>query len=244
MKLKNMLLILSCFAFLAGCGTSGDETKPQRNKESEQTKSSGKEEKSLSIEEYPQFMAVQQSDKVVVMETNKGSIKIKLFPKFAPKAVKNFVAHSEKGYYNGLSFHRVIKDFMIQGGDPEGNGTGGESIWGKPFEDEFSTKLYNFRGALSMANSGADTNGSQFFIVQNKTIDPGLKDQMEQSGYSKEIIKAYEDNGGTPWLDQKHTVFGQVIEGMETVDKIAEVKADEQGVPAESITIKSIKVIQ
>ncbi|PLT30341.1 peptidylprolyl isomerase [Peribacillus deserti] len=244
MKLKTILLILSCFAFLAGCGTSSGETKPKDNKESKQADSSGGAQESLSIEEYPQFMDVQKSDKVVVMETNMGSIKIKLFPKLAPKAVENFVTHSEKGYYDGLTFHRVIKDFMIQGGDPEGNGTGGESIWGKPFEDEFSAKLYNFRGALSMANSGSDTNGSQFFIVQNSAIDQGLKDQMEDAGYPKEIIKAYGDKGGTPWLDQKHTVFGQVIEGMEIVDKIAEVKTDDQGVPAEPVTIKTIKVIQ
>ena len=100
------------------------------------------------------------------METNYGTIKIRLFPKVAPKAVENFKTHVENGYYDGLTFHRVIEGFMIQGGDPIGNGTGGESIWGKPFEDEFDINYHNFRGTLSMANAGPNTNGSQFFIVQ------------------------------------------------------------------------------
>lgn len=105
-------------------------------------------------------------DTVAIMETSEGTIKIRFFPEAAPKAVENFVTHAKDGYYNGLTFHRVIKDFMIQGGDPLGNGTGGESIYGKSFEDEFSNKLFNIRGSLSMANSGPDTNGSQFFINQ------------------------------------------------------------------------------
>lgn len=103
----------------------------------------------------------------VTIETSMGAIKIRLFPEQAPKAVENFLTHAKDGYYDGLKFHRVINDFMIQGGDPLGNGTGGESIFGAPFEDEFSDYLHNFRGALSMANSGPGTNGSQFFIVQN-----------------------------------------------------------------------------
>ena len=95
-----------------------------------------------------------------------GVIKIKLFPEYAPKAVENFKTHAKNGYYDGLTFHRIINEFMIQGGDPNGDGSGGESIWGVPFEDEFSTEVLNYRGAF-MANSGPNTNGSQFFIVQN-----------------------------------------------------------------------------
>ena len=102
-----------------------------------------------------------------VMHTNMGDITIRLFPEVAPKTVENFVTLAKKGYYNGLIFHRVIKDFMIQGGDPTGTGAGGESIYGAKFEDECSRELHNFRGALSMANAGPNTNGSQFFIVQN-----------------------------------------------------------------------------
>ena len=104
---------------------------------------------------------------VAVIEVeNYGTIRAVLFEEDAPKAVENFITHAEEGYYDGLTFHRVIDDFMIQGGDPAGDGTGGESIWGEPFEDEFTDNLWNFRGALSMANSGQDSNGSQFFIVQ------------------------------------------------------------------------------
>ena len=105
-------------------------------------------------------------EKVAIMKTNMGEISIRFFPEAAPKTVDNFIKLSEKGYYNGVTFHRVIKDFMIQGGDPEGTGRGGESIYGKNFEDEFDQKLVNIRGSLSMANAGPGTNGSQFFINQ------------------------------------------------------------------------------
>lgn len=109
-----------------------------------------------------------KGDTVALIKTNKGDIKIRLFPDKAPKTVENFVTHSKNGYYNGIIFHRVIKGFMIQGGDPTGTGRGGESIWGKGFEDEFSPELHNFRGALSMANTGMPfSNGSQFFIVSS-----------------------------------------------------------------------------
>ncbi|MDE5994015.1 MAG: peptidylprolyl isomerase, partial [Oscillospiraceae bacterium] len=100
-------------------------------------------------------------DKIATIITNMGEIKIKLFPEYAPKAVENFVTHAQEGYYNGLIFHRVINNFMIQGGDPNGTGTGGESIWGEPCEDAFTPELHNLRGALSMANAGPSTNGSQ-----------------------------------------------------------------------------------
>ena len=105
---------------------------------------------------------------MAIMETDFGEITIRLFTEEAPKAVENFTTHAEEGYYDGLTFHRVINGFMIQGGDPAGDGSGGESIWGGTFEDEFSDQLYNFNGALSMANRGEDTNGSQFFIVQQQ----------------------------------------------------------------------------
>jgi peptidyl-prolyl cis-trans isomerase B (cyclophilin B) len=153
------------------------------------------------------------------------------------------VKHSEEGYYNGLIFHRVIKDFMIQGGDPNGNGTGGESIYGQPFEDEFSTQLFNIRGALSMANAGSNTNGSQFFIVQNPSFDPSWKAEMEKAGYPQEIIDAYE-NGGTPWLDHRHTVYGHVVKGMDVVDKIADTPVNPQDKPKEDVVINKITVLK
>ena len=132
------------------------------------------------------------------MKTSRGDIYIRLFPEGAPKTVENFVTHAKNGYYDGLTFHRVMEDFMIQGGDPKGNGTGGESIWGGKFADEFDAKLLNLRGSLSMANSGANTNGSQFFINLNKTFQDSysrsywekMYEQMV-SVYGKDMMNQY-----------------------------------------------------
>jgi len=132
-----------------------------------------------------------------VMHTTMGDIHFKLFPKECPKTIENFVTHCRNGYYNGHIFHRIIKQFMIQTGDPIGDGTGGKSIWGEEFEDEFHHTLRHDRGyTLSMANAGPNTNGSQFFI----TVVP------------------------TPWLDNKHTVFGRVVKGMDVCQQISLVK--------------------
>ncbi|MBA9026932.1 MULTISPECIES: peptidylprolyl isomerase [Bacillaceae] len=193
---------------------------------------------------YPQLTSeVLENEKAVIMETSQGNIKIKFFPELAPKTVENFLTHAENGYYDGIIFHRVIKDFMIQGGDPQGTGMGGESIWGAPFEDEFSMQLFNLRGALSMANAGPGTNGSQFFIVQAQHVDSRMGEQMKQAGYPEEIIEAYMSTGGTPWLDHKHSVFGQVVEGMDVVDAIANAKTTYGDKPAEDIVIQSIKLV-
>ena len=193
-----------------------------------------------------QLSAPQKGDTLAVMHTNMGDIKIKLFPEKAPKTVENFVTHSKNGYYNGLKFHRVINDFMIQGGDPRGNGTGGESIWGGSFSDEFDHELHNLRGALSMANSGPDTNGSQFFIVQAREVPANMLEQMrdlEDNGFPADITAAYEALGGTPWLDFRHTVFGQVTEGMDVVDAIAAVETVND-VPRGDVIIESIEVTE
>lgn len=184
-----------------------------------------------------------QAKDVVLLKTNHGDMKIMLFPEVAPKAVENFVTHAKNGYYDGIIFHRVIKDFMIQGGDPLGKGFGGESIWGEPFADEFSLEALNFKGALSMANSGPGTNGSQFFIVQAGSVDPRLVSQMEDAGYPAEAIEKYKDVGGTPWLDFRHTVFGQVVEGLEVVDEIASVKVGMNDKPLEDVVILGIDVL-
>ena len=193
-----------------------------------------------------QLSTPQKGDTLAVMHTNMGDIKIKLFPEKAPKTVENFVTHSKNGYYNGLKFHRVINDFMIQGGDPRGNGTGGESIWGGSFSDEFDPELHNLRGALSMANSGPNTNGSQFFIVQAREVPANMLEQMrdlEDNGFPADITAAYEALGGTPWLDFRHTVFGQVTEGMDVVDAIAAVETVND-VPRSDVIIESIEVTE
>ncbi len=186
-------------------------------------------------------------DTVATMKTNLGEIKLLLFPEAAPKAVENFTTHAENGYYNGIIFHRVIPDFMIQGGDPTGTGMGGESIWGSSFKDEFNPDYHNVRGALSMANAGPGTNGSQFFIVQAKEVDAGLLAQMEQlsdRGFPTECVNDYRELGGTPWLDYKHTVFGQVYDGMDVVDAIASVKTGYGDKPVEPVVILGIDVAQ
>ena len=184
---------------------------------------------------------------VAVMTTSMGVIRLRLFPEAAPKAVQNFVTHAQNGYYNGLTFHRVIDGFMIQGGDPDGDGRGGQSIWGRPFEDEFCVDLHNLRGALSMANAGPGTNGSQFFIVQARQVEQSLLDQMEQladRGFPAETVANYKAVGGTPWLDYKHTVFGQVFDGMDVVDAIAAVNVSYRDEPLKKVTIDSIEIIE
>ena len=185
-------------------------------------------------------------DTVAIIHTTMGDIKIKLFKDETPKTFENFTTHAKNGYYNGLIFHRVIKDFMIQGGDPMGTGMGGESIWGRSFEDEFTPNLHNLRGALSMANAGPNTNGSQFFIVQADTCPQNMLSQMEDltDAYPPECAKAYAEMGGTPWLDFRHTVFGQVFEGMDVVDKIANTKVGMNDKPMFDITIESIEIIE
>ncbi len=191
--------------------------------------------------DYPQLNLDKVEGPKATIKTNHGDIKIQLFPEQAPMTVENFVRLAQKGYYDKTIFHRVISDFMIQGGDPKGNGTGGTSIWDHLFEDEFSRGLFNLRGALSMANSGPNTNGSQFFIVQNKNMPKRYIKQMEPAGYPKEIIHAYKQ-GGTPWLDGRHTVFGQVIDGMDVVDEIAKVKKDKVDKPLEDVVINTIDI--
>ncbi|UNL43544.1 peptidylprolyl isomerase [Ligilactobacillus agilis] len=190
---------------------------------------------------YPQLNLAAAEGPVATFKTNKGDFAIKLFPKQAPKTVENFLGLVAKNYYDGIIFHRVIKDFMIQGGDPTGTGMGGQSLWGAPFEDEFSNELFNIRGALSMANAGPATNGSQFFIVQNQNMPAQMEEQMVAAGYPKEIIEAYRQ-GGTPWLDHRHTVFGQVVSGMEIVDEIANVETGIQDKPVEDVVIKTIEI--
>ena len=191
---------------------------------------------------FPQIDAKDTKVIEAVMNTNKGAVTIALFPEFAPKTVENFVGLAKDDYYNGIIFHRVIADFMIQGGDPTGTGMGGESIFGGQFEDEFKRELFNVRGALSMANSGPNTNGSQFFIVTAPEVPAQMMDQMEGAGYPEEIINAYREHGGTPWLDQRHTVFGQIIGGMDVVDEINQTVTNPADRPVEDVVIESIDI--
>lgn len=229
---------LAAVLFLGACGNSGNSADSQKasSESTQQTTSSSSVD--LNSLELPQLSDKVTADETVVeMETTAGNIKIKLFPKIAPKAVENFVTHAKEGYYNGTKFHRAVEDFMIQGGDPNGDGTGGESIWGEGFELEASDQLYNIRGALAMARSqDPNSNGSQFFIIQN---DEDQSDGLAKQYYPEAIIEAYK-KGGMPALDGQYTVFGQVIDnGMETVDKIATAeKTDEPNSLGEYATLK------
>lgn len=183
-------------------------------------------------------------EEIAIMHTNFGDIFIKLFGAETPRTVENFVTHSRNGYYDGITFHRIIPDFMIQGGDPEGTGCGGDSIWGVPFQDEFDVTLRNYRGALSMANAGPNTNGSQFFIVQCDEVYAPLFKQMEGHPYfPDEVIATYKELGGYPTLDFKHSVFGHVFKGMDVVDLIAS-KGSNSGAPKEKVIINNIEIVK
>ena len=195
---------------------------------------------------------VADNESEVRVSTTMGDITIKLFNQYAPLAVENFLTHAKAGYYNDTIFHRVINHFMIQGGDPKGDGSGGTSIWhdkdtsidsGNGFKNEISTSLYNIRGALSMANAGPDTNGSQFFINQNNS---NQTQKLDKNNYPTKIVQAYK-HGGNPSLDGSYTVFGQVIAGMAVVDKIAaqKVKASGEGsTPVDPVKITGITILK
>jgi cyclophilin family peptidyl-prolyl cis-trans isomerase len=157
------------------------------------------------------------SNPKILLSTTLGDITLELFPAAAPKAVENFVGLTERGYYDGIIFHRVIRDFMIQGGDPTGTGSGGKSIWMRAFEDEFlDPELTHKKGVISMANAGRNTNGSQFFIV---TADDAS------------------------FLDRKHTIFGHVVAGMDIVDAIEASKTDRNDRPLDEVKIIKAMII-
>lgn len=191
---------------------------------------------------FPQLHLDKQTGTIATIKTNKGDITLQLFDKLAPKTVKNFVELAQDGYYDGVIFHRVIPNFMIQGGDPTGTGRGGKSIYGEQFEDEFSDQLFNLRGALSMANAGPNTNGSQFFIVTMDEVPAQMVGQLEAAGFPAEIIDAYKERGGTPWLDNKHTVFGHLVAGEDVAQAIQNVKRDAADKPLEDVTIETIDI--
>ena len=192
---------------------------------------------------FPQVNIETVEGPIATIKTNHGDMRIKLFPDHAPKTVANFIALSKDGYYDGVIFHRIIKDFMIQGGDPTGTGMGGESIYGESFEDEFSEELYNVRGALSMANAGPNTNGSQFFIVQNQHL-PYSKKEIARGGWPEPIAEIYAEQGGTPHLDRRHTVFGQLADeaSYEVLDAIAGVETGAMDKPVEDVVIETIEI--
>lgn len=207
-----------------------------------------KEEEKAMYEKYAeeQFAEPKEGETIAILHIkNYGDITVKFFDDIAPKAVENFITHAKDGYYNGVIFHRVINEFMIQGGDPQGTGYGGESIWGKGFAEELSEKLLPYRGSLCMASAGTGTSslGSQFFITQAH-YDEKMATILEQYDWPTEIIEMYKKHGGYMSLYQGYTIFGQVIDGMDVVDEIAKTKTNASDKPLEDVVIESIEITE
>lgn len=272
--ISGMLALLLAF-LMVGCDSAG-ESSPAANvigtldtlvtQDKLKPKASGeKAGYQLELPEKGEEIAV------VTMSTGE-TFKLRFFPNEAPKTVYNFKYHALQGYYNGLTFHRIIEKFMIQGGDPEGVGTGGDSVWGGAFEDEFQENLFNIDGAVSMANSGANTNKSQFFINCTQGTQPPWEDY--QAGFevyqkapdtftanygkwikmdevSDEMKALYQEHGGNPNLDgcysttgEGHTVFAQVFEGMEHVESLSKVEVDPESYkPLTDVVIEKVEIV-
>ena len=217
MKFKHVkilgLVLITSLALVAGGCVQKKAVEEKQEVEQPLEETGGGEDMSGE-----QLKGPEVGEEVAIITTNQGEIKVRFFPEVAPKAVENFKTHSKDGYYEGVGFHRIIKDFMIQGGDPDGTGRGGESIWGAPFEDEFNSDYKHLKGTLSMANAGPGTNGSQFFIVHAEN--------------------------GTPHLNGAHTVFGQVYEGMDVVDLIANLQVDRNDMPGEPVVMEKIEIVE
>jgi peptidyl-prolyl cis-trans isomerase-like 1 len=209
----KLIFILSLSILLLNC--SSRETQKGKEKQ-QQVKKQEKTITNIKDEKVTELMNVSENEQLVAtVKTNVGTFEIKLFVNEVPKTVENFVGLAANGKYNGIIFHRVIADFMIQGGDPTGTGRGGESYWGGKFADEFNDSLRHTKpGILSMANAGPNTNGSQFFI----TLVP------------------------TPWLDGKHAVFGEVISGMDVIEAIGNTKTGMMDKPVEDIIMETVTV--
>ncbi|MDR3238483.1 MAG: peptidylprolyl isomerase [Clostridiales bacterium] len=271
--LMAMALTAACVAANEQPAASPSTTPEETEQASEQASEEVTESPPATVDlseypelELPQLTPVKAGEEIAVMETSMGTIKMRFFPEYAPKAVENFITRAKEGYYNETIFHRVIDEFMIQGGDPRGDGTGGQSMWGEPFEMEIVPNLHHIRGALAMARSQAEVSqGSQFYIVQNKKLDESSAEMLQsflegqdhvaaedEEGkpipiaqlFPQKMVDQYLEIGGVPSLDYNYTVFGQVIEGMDVVDKIAAVETsqDEKKLdkPLEDIVIQNI----
>ena len=262
--MKKIMTIALAGLLLAGCAPGGSDTTAETTSAATETTAAAVVDESLYL---AQFLPPEEGEEIGVITTSMGVIKVKFFPGEAPLAVANFKELAEAKYYDGITFHRVINDFMIQGGDPTGTGMGGSTASGEDFADEFSPYLHNYRGALSMANTGqTDTNSSQFFIVQSS--DPGesylqsVEDAIEGNPaaavdnvnrgtmdllsdiFPQVVLEKYRETGGYVSLDYRHTVFGQVFEGMDVVDAIAAVGTDEDDKPLEDVMIEKVEIME
>ncbi len=212
------------------------------------------------FDNFAQLAEPKEGDTLVTLKTSMGDITVKMLPEYAPNAVDNFLKLAESDYYDGVTFHRVIEDFMIQGGDPTGTGRGGESYAGGTFKNEVSSNARHFVGALAMANSGKSDNGSQFYIVtstdfpSNEVSLEELKVRMDggydiylnktvnEKLFTEEVIEKYYEIGGQTFLDYGYTVFGQVVSGQDVVDAISIVETNESDKPFEDVIIKDVVI--
>lgn len=233
-----VLIILTSLFLLTGCEQSGENdntnsvktTSSQTNSVQNESEKESQNETDLESFDYKsaaekQMAMPEDGETIAIIKVkNFGEMKVKFFDDIAPKAVENFTTHAKNGYYEGVTFHRVINEFMIQGGDPTGTGTGGESIWGTGFGTELSQELVPYRGSLCMAMSSAPNSiGSQFFITQ-ANYSEDMNSLMKQGGYPEGLLEQYKTYGGYLSLYLQYTVFGQVYEGLDVLDKIAAVE--------------------
>ena len=238
---KKALAFVMCRAAASACVTSCGSSNNANSSENPASVTS--ETESVEV---ANFTAPNKGDTIIIMNIKDyGEVRFRLFPEYAEKGVENFVELAKKGYYDGLTFHRVIKDFMIQGGDPLGTGTGGESVWGGKFDGGTDPHLIHAAGALAYANSGSTaTDGSQFYIVTGEVYSTEQLSSLEQSGYSftDEQKEIYSKAGGAPWLDGNYTVFGQVIDGLDIIFKAQNVATGQNDKPETDLIIESVKV--
>lgn len=247
---KTAAVILCCMMMIgaAGCGDDSPSGKKDSGKDKEYSAAEVADDDVLN------YTAPKEGEEIAVMTVKDyGEIKFKLFPELCPKGVDNFKQLVEKGYYDGLTFHRVIEDFMIQGGDPEGTGRGGESVWGGSFDGGVTPGLYHFTGALAYANSaGPSTDGSQFYIVTGpESYSDGnaqqYVDAYVQAGINMpdEAVENYKKNGGAWHLDGfagNYTIFGQVIDGLDVAEEISKVSTGENDKPETDVVIEKITI--
>ena len=239
---KKALAFIMCIAAAAACMTSCGNVS-QNGEGSSSSSAVTSETESVEI---ANFTAPKEGDTIITMNIKDyGEVKFRLFSEYAEKGCENFIELAKKGYYDGLTFHRVIKDFMIQGGDPNGNGTGGESVWGGKFDGGTDPHLIHAAGALAYANSGSTaTDGSQFYVVTGEVYSEDELAALEGNGYTftEQQKKIYSTAGGAPWLDGSYTVFGQVIDGLDVIFKVQETATGANDMPENDIIIESVKV--
>jgi cyclophilin family peptidyl-prolyl cis-trans isomerase len=251
--LKATLAAALCVLILTGC--KGDSTVADRSGETATAAPTVNLTEDVTI---LNFTPPAIGEKIAVMTVKDyGTVKIKLFPEAASKGVENFEGLAGMNYYDELIFHRVIKNFMDQGGDPRGNGTGGQSMWGGDFEGGVPEGLFHFSGAIAYANSqGTSTNGSQFYIVNTpagyvncgsyQDTDGTVKTvtNLDDSGLTlpANVAEKYKEVGGVPFLDGNYTVFGQVFEGLDIIRAIGDVETDDSDKPLTQVLIESIRI--